>query len=199
MCPASFTAERFVCRTVRAVSHEEQGYVGTIRMNLFIKVEQPSAALGIEQPSNRQQDGTWIAAPSSGMFCRLPDRNDFIVNPFDLDRHRSGQNRLARRAIMPERIPRFTGRSDAGISSADQCPAQEPADCRRLRAIAQGELSPLYVSFAKERAVGEGGQMRGSESSAQNDVRVEPAQSPDDPIVQMKRHLRPLRTDMPPW
>ena len=103
--PTSITTERFVRRTIRTVSHKDQGYVGTIRMHSFVEFEQMAVALGIKQAPYRQQHGTGIAAPSSGMLCRLPDRNDFVMNPFDLDRHRGGQSRPACRAIMPECIP----------------------------------------------------------------------------------------------
>ena len=92
-------------------------------MHSFVEFEQMAATLGIEQPSDRQQDGAWVAVPSSGMLCRLPDRDDFVMNPFDLDRHRSSQNRPACHAIMPKRIPRLSGRGNAGIGSADQRPA----------------------------------------------------------------------------
>ena len=40
--------------------------------------------------------------------------------------------------------------------------------------------------------------MRGSEPPAQNDIRVEPPQALHHAVVEMKRHLRPLRTKMPP-
>ena len=39
--------------------------------------------------------------------------------------------------------------------------------------------------------------MRGSEPPAQDDVRVEPPQALHHAVVEMERHLRPLRPDVP--